>query len=126
MLPVAAVLVFSLAMGAFLASLFRRRLGRWPPLSRTASAAVAVTSLGTALVFSCAASASPPFCHSCPDYSGWIILGLNFLLCGPMLVYHLRRLSLTLDTNTAYSSAALYAPVVLLAVFDGELLIWLP
>ena len=115
-----------LSTSAYLACLFRRRLGRWPPLSRTASAAMAVTSLGTELLFSSAASSSPQFCHSCPDNSGWVVFGLNLLLCGPMLAYRLRRLSLALDSDTTLSSAALYAPIALLAVFDGELLIWLP
>ena len=109
------------------ATLFRVRLGRWPPFLRAATAAVAVASAGTEGLYSAAAAdPSGQFCVDCPTDTGWLVLMLSFFLCVFFLAVRLHRLRVALDSRSGLGSAVTYAPVILLAAVDGDLLVWLP
>ena len=123
----AAAGVVGIVVAALFAGLFRLRLGRWPPLLRTAAAAVSMASLGTeALCSAAAASSSGQFCADCPSEAGWTIFMLSSAVCGILLAYRLHQLRVALDTSVALGSAAAYALVMVLACLEGDLLVWLP
>jgi len=123
----AAVGVVGIVVAALFAGLFRRRLGRWPPLLRTVTAAVSIASLGIEALYSAAAaSSSGQFCTNCPSEVGWTIVMLSSVTCGAILVYRLHQLRVALDTTVALGSVSIYALVTLLACLEGDLLVWLP
>ena len=117
-----------LIVATALATLFRLRLGRWPPFLRAAASAVAVASVGSEVVYATAAAdSSGQFCgRDCPSDAGWVIIIFSFLTCGTLLVYRLNRLRLALEVNAALGYAFAHGCVVFLAAVDGDLLVWLP
>ena len=123
----AAAGIVGVLVAALFASLFRLRLGRWPPLLRTAAAAVGMASLGIEALYSAAAaSTSGQFCTDCPSEAGWTIFMLSGVTCATILVYRLHQLRVALDTSVALGSISIYALVILLACLEGDLLVWLP
>ena len=125
----AAASVVGILIAILLASLFRLRLGRWPPLLRTAAAAVAIASLGIDALYAAAAAASSSgqLCTDCPSEAGWTISLLSaIIMSGAILTYRLHKIRLALDTNVALRAIAAYAVVALLACLDGDLIVWLP
>ena len=123
----AAAGVVGVLVATLFAALFRLRLGRWPPLLRTATAAVGMTSLGIEVLYSAAAaSSSGQFCTGCPSEAGWTIFLLSGVTCGSILAYRLHQLRLALDTSVALGSVSIYALVILLTCFEGDFLVWLP
>ena len=121
------VAIGSCAVAVYFATLFRVRLGRWPPVLRAATAAVDVASAGTEVLYSAAAAdPSGQFCVDCSTDTGWLILMFSFFLCGGLLAVCLHRLRLALDTRYSLGSTVAYAPVLLLAAVDSDLLVWLP
>jgi len=123
----AAAGVVGVLVAAMFAGLFRLRLGRWPPLLRTAAAALSIASLGIETLYStAAASSSGQFCTDCQSEAGWTIFVLSSITCGIILAYRLHQLRLALDTSVALGSASIYTLVALLACFEGGLLVWLP
>ena len=123
----AAAGVVGIVVAALFAGLFRLRLGRWPPLLRTAAAAVGMASLGIEALYSAAAaSTSGQFCTDCPSEAGWTIFMLSGVTCATILVYRLHQLRVALDTSVALGSISIYALVILLACLEGDLLVWLP
>jgi surface protein len=123
----AAMGVVGVVLAALFACLFRRRLGRWPPLLRASATAVSIASLGVEALYSAAAaSSSGQFCTDCPSEAGWTIFLLSGILCGSILAYRLHQLRVALDTSVALGSTTIYAFVVLLACLEGDILVWLP
>ena len=107
--------------------MFRVRRDHWPPVLRTATAAVAVASAGNEVLYSIAAAdPSGQFCVGCPTDTGWLVLMFSFFLCGGLFAVRLHRLRLALDSRSSLGSAVAYAPVLVLAAVDGDLLVWLP
>ena len=123
----AAAGVVGVAIAALFAGIFRQRLGRWPPLQRTAETAVAIASMGIQGLYSAAAaSSSGQFCADCPSEAGWTVFVLGGITCGTILAYRLHQLRFALDTGVALGSISTYALVTLLTCLDGDLVVWLP
>ena len=84
--------------------------------------------MGTEAIYSSAAAdPSGQFCEKkCPSDVGWVLIMFSFFACGALLVVHLFRLRLALETNAALGYAFVYGFVVVLASLDGDLITWLP
>jgi len=93
---------------------------------RMAFSALAITSLGTEFMFAIAAGGYNQFCSYCPDNTGLVILSINLIICLPAVMYRVSKLKLALDGNATFTNSLVYSPILLLAAFDGDLIVWLP
>lgn len=118
--------MLSVAMTGLLTVLFRRRLQRWPPIVRIASTVIALTSIGSDILFCFLSSHSAQFYGGLPQPGGWVILGSSAFVCSCALAARLYKTKLALDGAAALASSMVYAPFLLLVALDGDLLVWLP
>lgn len=98
---------------------FKFRLRRWP--SSNSAATMMLTAWSSSIELSFCSYIK--FCDRGPQCNGLVLLGVSVALCGLVLLNHLRRVRLLLDTQTSLFP---YIPVLMLSTLDGNAVIWLP
>lgn len=95
------------------------------PMIRVVTTFVSVCSIGTDIVFSYMTITSAQFCAGCMSWAGYAICAFSSIIFAFILARHLcGNPALTMDAGV--QRYIVFGPLLLLATFDGDLLVWMP